>query len=237
MGCSLPGSSVHGNFPGKNSRVGCHALLQRIFLTQTLKLVSWIAGRFFTPEPSGKPRQWLKSRHHFFVQGLYGQSYGFSCSYVCMWELDYKEGWALKNWYFQTVMLEKTFESPLDNREIKPVNLKGSQLWTFIARTDGWSSNTLATWCKEPSYWKRSWCWERLRAGGEVSDRGWDYWMTLIQCTCVWANSRRYWRTGKPGIYNPWGHKELDMTEWLNNKTSYHFYNYFYNIPFPLSES
>ena len=90
-----------------------------------------------------------KHRHHFADKGLYGQSYGFASSYVCMWELDYKEGWALKNWYFQTVMLEETLESPLDNREIKPVNPKGSQFWTFSARTDAWSSNTLATWWEE----------------------------------------------------------------------------------------
>ena len=139
--CDPVDSSPHGllcpwNFPGKNSRVGCYALLQRIFLTQTLKLVSWIAGRFFTPEPSGKPRQWLKSRHHFFVQGLYGQSYGFSCSYVCMWELDYKEGWALKNWYFQIVVLEKTLENCLDFKEIKPENPKINQPLIFIGRID-----------------------------------------------------------------------------------------------------
>ena len=53
-----------------------------------------------------------------------------------MWELDYKEGWALKNWYFQTVVLEKTLESPLDCKEIKPVNPKGRQPWIFIRRTD-----------------------------------------------------------------------------------------------------
>ena len=53
-----------------------------------------------------------------------------------MWELDHKEGWALKNWCFQTVVLEKTLESPLDCKEIKPVNTKGNQLWIFIRRTD-----------------------------------------------------------------------------------------------------
>ena len=62
-----------------------------------------------------------------------------------------------------------------------------------------WISNTLATWCKE--LWKRPWCWERLKAGGEGDGRGWDHWMALpTQCTCVWANSRRWYRTGKPGV-------------------------------------
>ena len=83
-------------------------------------------------------------------------------------ELDHKEGWALKNWCFLIVVLE-TFETPLDSMEIKWVNPKGNQPWIFIGRTDAtsWSSTTLATWCEEPTPWKRPWCWERLRARGE----------------------------------------------------------------------
>ena len=62
------------------------------------------------------------------------------------------------------------------------------------------SSYTLATLCKEPTHWKRPWCWERLKAGGEGDDRGWDGWIALLtQWTWVWGNSRRQWRTGKPG--------------------------------------
>ena len=64
------------------------------------------------------------------------QYYGFSSSHVWMWELDYKESWALKNWYFSTVVLEKTFESPLDSKETQPVRPKGNQYWIFIGRTD-----------------------------------------------------------------------------------------------------
>ena len=64
------------------------------------------------------------------------KSYGFSSSHVYMWELDYKESWALKNWYFWTMVLEKTLESPLDCKEIKPVNPKGNQFWIFFGRTD-----------------------------------------------------------------------------------------------------
>ena len=67
---------------------------------------------------------------------MYNQSYGFSSSHVWMWELDHKEGWALKNWCFWTVVLEKTFQSPLDCKEIQPVNPKGNQFWMFIGRTD-----------------------------------------------------------------------------------------------------
>jgi len=76
-----------------------------------------------------------------------------------MWELDHKEGWALKNGCFWTVVLEKTLESSLDCKEIKPVHPKGNQSWIFIGWTDcwSWSSNTLATWCKELTHLKRRW--------------------------------------------------------------------------------
>ena len=68
-----------------------------------------------------------------------------------------------------------------------------------------WRSNTLATWCEEPTLWKRPWCWERLKAG-EVDDRGWDGWMaSLTQWTWVWAGSGRWWRTGKPGMLQSMG--------------------------------
>ena len=85
-----------------------------------------------------------------------------------------KKSWALKNWCFWTVVLEKTLESPLDSKEVKPVNPKGNQPWIFTGRTDAGSSNTFTTWCKELTHWKRPWCWERLKAGGEGDDRGWE---------------------------------------------------------------
>ena len=94
--------------------------------------------KMFVPwkESYNKSRQHIKKqRHHFANKGLSSQSYGFSSSHVWMWELDHKEGWALKNWCFWTVVLEKTLESPLDSK-IKPVNPKGNQPWIFIGRTD-----------------------------------------------------------------------------------------------------
>ena len=169
-----------------------------------------------------------------------------------MWELDYKESWAQRNWCFWTVMLEKTLESPLDCKEIEPVNLKGNQSWVFIGRTDA-KAETLILWppdaknwfiwkdadagkdwrqeekgtkedemvgwhhwldghefeqapgvgegqgnlsyCspwsrKELTHWKRLWCWEEFRAGGEGDDRGWDGWMaSRTRWTWVWVNS------------------------------------------------
>ena len=74
-------------------------------------------------------------RHYFANRGPSSQGYGFSSSHVWMWELDYEESWAPKNWWFWIVMLEKTLESPLDCKEIKPINPKGNQSWIFIGRT------------------------------------------------------------------------------------------------------
>ena len=83
------------------------------------------------------PRQHIKEqRHHFAAKGPCSQSYDFSSSHVWMWVLDHKEGWTPKNWCFQTVVIEKTLESPLDSKEIKPVNSKGNQPWIFTGRTD-----------------------------------------------------------------------------------------------------
>ena len=77
-----------------------------------------------------------KQRHHFAGKSPYSQSCGFSSSHEWMWELDHKEGWTPKNWCYWTVVLQKTLESPLDWKEMKPVNPKGDQLWIFIRRTD-----------------------------------------------------------------------------------------------------
>ena len=77
----------------------------------------------------------IKSRHYFVNKGPSSQGYSFSSSHVWMWELDYKESWAPKNWCFWTVVLEKTLESPLDSKEIQPVHPKGDQSWVFVEKT------------------------------------------------------------------------------------------------------
>ena len=83
-----------------------------------------------------QPRQHIKKQRHYFAnKGPSSQRYGFSSSQVWMW-VDYKESWALKNWCFWTVLLEKTLESPLDCKEIQPGHPKGNQPWIFIGRTD-----------------------------------------------------------------------------------------------------
>ena len=122
-----------------------------------------------------KPKQHIKKqRHHFAHQCLSSQSYGFSSSHIWMWELNCKEGWVLKNWCFQTVVLEKSLKSPLDFKEIKMINPKGKQTWILIERTEhGAEVPVLWSRIKGPTYWKKSWCWERLKVK-EWGHRGWD---------------------------------------------------------------
>jgi len=106
-------------------------------------------------------------------------------------ELDHKESRVWKNWCFWTMVLEKTLKSPLDCKEIQQAILKeSSPEYSFKDWCWSWKSNTLATWCEELTHWKRPWCWERLKAGGEGDNREWDGWMTSpTQCTWVWASS------------------------------------------------
>ena len=117
--------------------------------------------------------------------------------------VDYKESWAPMNWCFWTVVLEKSLESPFDWKEIKQVNHKGNQSWILIGRTgaEAEAPVTLATWLEGLTHWKRSWCWERWKAGGDGDDRGWDGWMvSLTRWAWIWVNSRNWWWTGRPGM-------------------------------------
>ena len=159
-----------------------------------------------------------KQRHYFADKGSSSQSYGFSSSHVWMWELDYKESWVPKNWCFWTVVLEKTLENPLDCKEVQPVHPKGDQSWIFIGRTDAEAETPifLLPCCEELTHLKRPWHWERLKVGGEGDNRGWDGWMTSpTQWTWVWVSSGVGDGQGR-ACCSPWGHTELDMTEWLS---------------------
>ena len=136
-----------------------------------------------------------------------------------MWELDHKENWALKNWCFSTVVLEKILKSPLDSKEIITVNPKGNQSWIFIGKTDTEAEAPilLDTWCKGLTYWKRPWCWVRLKGGREGDDRGWNGWMaSLTQLIWIWAGSRSWWWAGKTGVLQSMGSQRVGhywMTE------------------------
>ena len=115
-----------------------------------------------------QPRQHIEKQRHYFVNnGLPIQGCGFSSGHVWMWELDCEESW-VPNWCFWAVELEKTLESPLDCKEIQLVHPKGNQSWIFIGRTNA-EAETPILWPPdvELTHWKRPWCWEKLRAGGE----------------------------------------------------------------------
>ena len=89
--------------------------------------------------------------------------------------------------------------------------------------SSSWNSNTLATWCEEPTLWKRPWCWERLKAGGEGNDRGWDGWMASpTQWTWVRVNSRSWWWTGKPGVLQSMGSQRVGH-DWATEQVFYVF--------------
>ena len=135
----------------------------------------------------------LKSRDITLLTKFWIISYDFSRSHVQMWELDHKEGWVLKNWYFQIVVLEKTLESLSDCKEIKPVSPQGNQFWIFIGRTDAAAETSIL---RLPD--AKSWPQEKTLMLGKSEgrrrrgDRKWDDRMASpTQWTWVWANSGR----------------------------------------------
>ena len=110
-----------------------------------------------------------------------------------MWGLDHKESWVLKNRCFQIVVLEKTLESPLNCKDIKPVNPKGNQSWIFIGRTDA-KTEAPILWPPDVMNWfiGKDLCWESLKAKEKGEDRGWDGWMaSLTRWTWVLTSSRK----------------------------------------------
>ena len=125
-----------------------------------------------------------------------------------MWELDHKESWALKNWCFWTVVLEKTLESSLDCKEIKTVHPKGNQSWIFVERTDA-EAEAPILWLPDGKNWLigkdpdagKDWRWE-----DNGDNRGWDGWMaSQTWWTWIWANSGIWWWTGRPGMLRSMG--------------------------------
>jgi len=132
----------------------------------------------------------LKSRDITLPTKIH-QGYGFSTGHVWMWELDCEEGWALKNWWFWTMVLEKTLESPLAYKEIQPVHSKGDQCWVFFGRNDA-KAETPVLWPPHARIWLigkdsdagRDWGQE------EKGATGWDGWMASpTRWTWVWVNS------------------------------------------------
>ena len=151
-------------------------------------------------------RAFKQGAHFYADKGPYSQGYGLPSGHVRLSALDRKEGRTPKNWCLPTAVLEKTSESPWDCEEIKPVNLKGDRPWILTGRLMlSWSSSILVIWYEQTTLWKSPWCWERLRAEVEEGVRGWDGWTSLMQWTWTWANSRRWWGTGRPGVLQSMG--------------------------------
>ena len=165
-----------------------------------------------------------KQRHYFATKGLASQSYGFSSSRVWMCELDYKESWAVKNWCFWTVVLEKTLKSPLDNKDIQPVHPKGNQSWIFTGKTDA-EAETPILWPPDVKNWllgkdpdaRKDW---RQEKKGTTEDEmvGWHHWLDGHEFEQALGDGDEQ---GSLVCCSPWGHKESDMTERLysNNST------------------
>ena len=167
-----------------------------------------------------QPRQHIEKQSHYFAnKGLSSQNYGFSSSPVWMWELDYKDIWAPKNWCFWTVMLEKVLESPLDCKEINPVNRKGSQSWIVIERTDA-EAETLILWPPDGKNWLmgkdpdagNDWRQEEKRTT-EDEMVGWHHRLDGHECEQALGVG-----DGQGGLVccSPWDDKESNMTEQLN---------------------
>ena len=175
----------------------------------------------------------LKSRDITLPAKVSSQGYGFSSVHVWMWELDYKESWALKNWCFWTVVMEKTLESPLDFKEVQPVHPKGDQSWVFIGNTDV-EAETPVLWLLDVKNWLigkdsdagKDW---RREEKGTTEDvmAGWHHWLNGYEFEQAPGVG-----DGQGGLAccSRWGHRELDATERLNWTELIHVIFYMYNI-------
>ena len=150
--------------------------LQMVITAMKLKDTYSLEGKLWPT------RQHIKKQRHYFANKVpSSQGYGFSSSYVWMWELGYKESWVPKNWCFWTEVLEKTLENPLDCKEIQPVHPKGNQSWVFIGKTD---AETPILWPPDAKNWLtgkdpeagQDW---RQEGKGTTEDEmvGWHHWL------------------------------------------------------------
>ena len=148
-----------------------------------------------------------KQRHHFADKDPYGQRYDFSSSHAWMWELSHKEGWALKNWCYWIVVLEKTLASPLDCKEIKPINHKENQPWIFIGRIDAdgetpvlWPPDAKSRFAgKDPNAGKD---WGQEKGVTEDEMVGWCHWHNGFSLSNLWetVEDRGTWHAAVHGV-------------------------------------
>ena len=160
----------------------------------------------------------LEQRHHFADKGPYSQSYSFPNSHVPVWELDHKEGWSPKNWCVQTLLLEKTLDSPLDRKEIKPNNPKVFQSWIFIGRAD---AEAWVVWTPDGKRWLigrdpdtgKDWGQEEKWVT-EDEMIGWHHWLNGHELEQTLGDSEGQ---GSLVSCSPWARKESNTMEQLNN--------------------
>ena len=183
-----------------------------------------------------QPRQHIKKQRHYFAnKGPSSQGYGFSSGHVWMWELDYEESWAPKNWCFWTVVLEKTLE------RVPWTARRSNQSWVFTVRTDVEAETPILCLPDAKSWliWKdpdagKDW---RQEEKGTTEDEMVG-WLHQLDGHWVWANSRSWWGTGKPGVLQSMGSQSwIRLSNWTeqNNKFKYslcqahtkHFLQYF----------
>ena len=176
-----------------------------------------------------KPRLRIKNQRHYFAsRGPYCQSYGFSGSHIWMWELDHKEGWALKTWCFWIVVLEKTLESPLDCKESKLVNIKEiNPEYSFEGLMLKLKFKYLCHLMWRTDSFEKTLMKERLKAG-EGDDSAWDSWTASpTQWIWIWVNSGRWWRTGKPGVLQSMGSQRVGHG-WVTEQQQHCWYKRYF---------
>ena len=154
----------------------------------------------------------IKKADHFASKGPSSPRYGVSRSHVHMWELDHKEGWVLKNWFFQTVVLEKTLESPLDRKEIKSVNPKGNQSWICIGRTDAKAEGPILWPPDAGNDWR-----QKEKGATEAEMDGWHHWLNGHELEQTPGDREGQ---GSLAFCSSWGRKSQ---RWLNDWTTTHF--------------
>ena len=215
----------------KDTGVSSLSFLQQIFQPRNPTGFSWIAGRFFTnwairevpwKESYNRSRQHIKKQRHHFPENLHIVKLCFSSSHVWMWELDHKEGWVPQNWCFQTMVLQKTLESLLDTKEIKPVNPKGNDpeylLEGLVLKLNLqyfahllWRADLLEeTFLDAGNDWRQE---EKVMTDEEMV--GWHQWLNGHELEQTQGDGE-----GQENLVrcSPWGHKESDISEQLNNK-------------------
>ena len=187
-------------------------------------LTPWKESNLPRQQPSNQPRKHIKKQRYYFAnKSPSSQAYGFSSGRVWMWELDCEESWALKNWCFWTVVLEKTLVSPLDCKEIQPDHYKADQSWMFIGRTDAEAETPIL----RPPHAKRPW-WLIGKDPDAGRDWGQEEKGTTEDEMAGWHHRLDVhefgWNLGvgdgQGGLTccDSWGRKESDTTEWLNWK-------------------